>query len=228
MDDEQERIWAMQHGDILACPFCGEPGGTLEKSDLPAPVGWRIYCDNCEGQTGWHHTDFEAVMAWNASRAELAELKDELHRECQRADHLSSQVASCRREHIDALGRETHLQNALAADLAVACKWSAWWKHVARLYHRLWRDAQGVAMAQADLAGELGAELAALRAAIPPDAAGLSRRLAAWTRATLCEYCEDIEADDCGGPGAAAHCHIIAARADSWAARLDALAGEGE
>jgi len=89
--------------------------------------------------------------------------------------------------------------------LAVSRRWAARWKHVARLYRRLWRDAQGVAMAQADLAGELGEELARLRATFPPDAAGLLR-----------------------AAGARPLKRTERAAARAWAARLDALAGEEE
>ena len=84
--------------------------------------------------------------------AELAAIANELHHENQRSEYLCSQVASCRREYIDAMGRETHLQNELAAaqkaaydfecrairaeedrdrlaaELAVSRKWARRWK----------------------------------------------------------------------------------------------------
>lgn len=173
------------------CPFCGS--GRLYLAHVDA--GWQIGCLYCHISGPTCRCEAGAVSAWNTRPGE--------------ADiHIRARAEN----------------NALAADLAVARKWSARWKAGFRdLLHWILeadsaynrngepttslRGACGLTYmchVGADCIGD-SAELAALRAAMPPDAAGLLR-----------------------AAGARPLKRTERAAARAWAARLDALAGEGE
>jgi len=136
-------------------------------------AGWQIGCLYCHISGPTCRCEAGAVSAWNTRPGE--------------ADiHIRARAEN----------------NALAADLAVARKWSARWKALAGEYKE---EAEYLAEAVERCccdAGECCAELAALRAAMPLDAAGLLR-----------------------AAGARPLKRTERAAARAWAARLDA-AGE--
>jgi len=207
---------------LFPCPFCGEAGATPIRAEGRV-LNLYVYCDNCNAEAGHGDTPMQAIAAWN--RRDTTDLDNESRWAAQyKAERDAARKSLAYLESVMCfpyeplrvidegepihevdpirLGDVIAERDALAADLAVARKWSARWKALAGEYKE---EAEYLAEAVERCccdAGECCAELAALRAAMPLDAAGLLR-----------------------AAGARPLKRTERAAARAWAARLDA-AGE--